>query len=917
MIYRIFYLILICLPTFGQQSTAELLRVRLKKDSLNCELGSTFSNRLLIQNNANQVIYTHIDWKYSSDLYSISSLPERMEINPREIASIPIKFLVQPTAKDGILELSLAVSIEGEPNRKPTNITSRIYLKDRNDYWQINTDQDQPQFTSESEGLKMSVRIKNPSFNAETIKLDMASYPAGFELADKNQILSLSPRSDTTISIQCRATSDLNRNANYNLTLWLKDKDDNIKSTLSFKPIFLSHTRRYISADRIGIYQNMIQLSHAWLGPGLSTFEGLILGEETIKNGRIRYAAHYLNYQPINRHELRNTFIDYQKGNFSTRLGNINDYHELAMIGRGIHVQQRFNKHRLNAWAYREGWNLVGPYSQDTLQSSVISVLSEGMINGKGNMTYNASLNYIQGYNYRTGLTFGTFSFQPNEKHFFRFLLGANRTDVDLEKRYGGAAGLDYTYYSSKVEFRNRVYFSTPTYAGFQKGSQNVDTWLAQKSSSSHRFAFHANNFKYKETPLLPNRPLYEYGMTTIEGIYTRSANRFSVNLKPYYLAQAMRDSTFNRSQSYRISTHLALQLNRIRVEGTYDPGLFSATVHEQNYAPSFSQRATFTFSSQYFNLFSLYQKGAYFVTDLLMTPISPEKFEMLSTTPSINLNFKKIRGHIGVNILYMSTLNFWNTQVVGSLSTDFLRSWTLRAEAVSFTNQPARVFQPETYTQGMQQYRFDLIKNLGSLTKSQSHQLRLRFFEDINQDGQRDKDEPWMANLFVKLKGSTLVTDENGEIIYKNIPEGPCEVQAYGSFQSGNPALFNETIQLKKNVRRDIPLQRIFQVTGVIHFPSKRYLTDKIDLTQFKLEARGADGKNYSGYPDAEGKFNLYVPKGDYQIFVLDLKKSQSENVIQSIRYLVSSMGENEPLQIMLEQKQRNVEVRKLQSRM
>lgn len=917
MIYRIFYLILIGLPVFGQQRSAEILKARLTKDSLICELGSTFSNRLLIQNTTNHAIYTHIEFKHSKDLHPISSLPSRVQINAREIASIPVKFLVQSTATQRVVKVDVRITMEGDSLKQSTNTTSLIYLKNRNDYWQITTDQDQPQFTSESEGLKVPVRIKNPSFNTEQVKLDLASFPEGFEMDNRNHIISLSPRADTTIFVQCRANNRLNRNANYNLTLWLKDQKDQIMSTLLVRPVFLSHTRRYIHVDKMGLYPNMIQLSYARLGPAISTYESLVAGEEEIKNGRLRYAAHYLNYQPIQKHELRNTFIELQRNNFSTRIGNINEYHELAMIGRGIAVKQGFNKHRLNAWAYREGWNLVGPYSQDSLQSSVISVLSEGLVNGQGNMAYNASLNYIQGYKYHTGLAFGSFSFQPTPTHYFRLLLGANRTEVNNEQRYGGAAGLDYNYISRRLEFKNRLYFSTPTYAGFQKGSRNVDSWLVRKSNSPHRYALHAYTFQYKEKPLLPGRPVYEYGMTTLEGMYTWSAHRFFLTLKPYYLAQSLRDSTFNRSQSYRLSATTALQLNRVRVEGTYDAGFFEATAHERTYDLTYSQRAIFAFSSPYFNLYSLYQKGGYFITDLLMAPIKPEKFEMLSTTPSITLNFRKIRGYVGVNIFYLSPQDLWNAQVVGSLSTTIMRSWTIRAEAVSFTNEPTRVFQPETYTQGMQQYRFDLIKNLGSLTKSQHHQLRLRFFEDVNQNGKHDKDEPWMPNLFVKLKGSTLITDDEGTIVYKDIPSGSCEVQAYGSFQSGNPALFTETLQLTKNIRRDIPLQRIFQVSGVLRFPSKRYVVDKVDMTQYKLEARSGDGKSYAGYPDAEGKFNLYVPRGNYQIFVLDLTKPQAENVIQTMSYLVSNTAPTELLQIMLQQKQRSVEVRRLQSRL
>lgn len=902
--FRFFGLVLlICIRASGQTVPDQAFSIRFTKDSLVAEPGTTVSTRLLIRNISDRSLTLPAQWVYSPDCKNISTLPTQITLAPGAETGFPVKFLLSQNPHSGQQLITVRITTSSGTVQS----TLRIRLSDPNPAWLLSTDQDQPSFLNPTEGLRLSVRIRNQTFRARNVRFELGSYPAGFDLPAAREKLLIPARTDTTITVSCVTNRYVNTQANYLLTLTVKDSTGDHIGSLLFKPFFQTSERRFTSADPgRNLFPNAIQAGFARLGSGITNREIRLWGQETSENGSLRYQAQYLNITPGPRNELRDAFVELQKKSTTIRAGNLYDYQELALLGRGLHIGKGLPAGKLDFRVLDNNWNLLHSF-RDTTNVTTYSLQWQGYAGKNKRLLLGLSPNYQTGHRFQNGLIYTTATYQPNSRHFFSLVLGGSKT-WSADRRYardGQAAGLSYTFDIPALEFRNRLYFSTPGYAGFQKGARNIDSWLVARKSFRNRYALHLNTFRYEDArqPDLPR-----YGMTIAEGIYTRTSGRWVFTLKPYYFGQVGGDTVARRSDAYRLASSVAYQAKQTRIEAGYDPGRTFGV------DPVFSQRFNLILSSPVFGLYALYQRGPYFLTDVAE---HPSDFRLFSTTPSVHFNGKTFKGYVGVNATFDTRAGGWTTQLVGQMTVRITDDVFLLGEAAAFSRDATLFRQPETIVTTGPQYRLSVQKRLRSFRKPPGRTLRLRFFEDLNLNGLPDTDEPGLPRLVVRINGSTLVTDEKGAIVFKGLPEDTYEIQAYGTFQSGNPAMYTERISLTRSVSREIPLKRTVRVSGVLRAPEQKYLQQKVDFSQFKLVASDAAGVGYPGYPDRDGHFCLFLPAGNYRVDILDLRRPAAEAVVYSAPLTVESRKEPGSFDILLEHLHRSVEVRRLQSRL
>lgn len=903
--FRFFGLVLlICIRVSGQTVPRDSISLHFTRDSLVASPGTTISSRLLLRNHSEKQITISVKWTHSSDLENISKLPAQLTLPPHAETGLPVKFLVIMSPRSGNQQLSVRINTPSGM----VETACRIRISDPSPAWLISTEQDQPAFLHPTEGLRLSVRLRNQTFQSRKIQLELGSFPAGFELPSSGSRLLVPARTDTTLVVTCQTNRYVNMQANYLLTLTLKDSTGQHIGSLLFKPFFQTSERRFAASDPTGnLFPNAIQAGFARLGPDVTNREIRLWGQENSERSIIRYQAQYLNSTPGSRNELRDAFVEVRKKSTTFRVGNLYDYQELALLGRGVHIGKGLPAGRLDFRVLDNNWNLLHSF-RDTSNLTTYSLQWQGYTGKSKRLLLGLSPNYQYNRRFQNGLLYTTADFQPNRYHLFHLVLGGSNT-WSADRRYarsGYAAGISYTLDHPAIEFRNRLYYSTPGYAGFQKGARNIDSWLIARKSFRNRFALHLNTFRYEDAA----RPeILRYGMTIAEGIYTHTGNHWIFTLKPYYFGQIGGDSAAVRSDAYRLASSVAFQGKQVRVELGYDPGRYTGAA-----GTFFSQRLNLVLSSPVFGLYALYQRGPYFLTDVAENPAD---FRLFSTTPSVHFNGKTVKGYIGINATFDSRMDGWTTQLVGQMTVRVTDDLFLLGEAAAFSRDATLFRQPETVLTSGPQYRLSVQKRLRSFRKPPGRTLRLRFFEDLNQNGLHDSDEPGLPKLVVRIDGSTLVTDEKGAIVFKGLPQGSYDIQAYGTFQSGNPAMYSERITLTRSVSREIPLRRTIRISGILRAPEQKYLQQSTDFSQFKLLASDATGTGYPGYPDRDGRFALFLPAGSYRVDVLDLRRTASEAVVHSQQLTVESRKEPASFDILLEHLHRSIEVRRLQSRL
>ena len=187
--------------------------------------------------------------------------------------------------------------------------------------------------------------------------------------------------------------------------------------------------------------------------------------------------------------------------------------------------------------------------------------------------------------------------------------------------------------------------------------------------------------------------------------------------------------------------------------------------------------------------------------------------------------------------------------------------------------------------------FGFGVKKNIGiPVSAKKYHTLKISVFKDINGNGKQDKNELGLKNVLVNIKsisvdtlpgrlsvlqekGESFVTDENGKIIYKNLPKGEYKISIVPlTEQAGFFAGSEKTISLTSDQSVAIPLNEGSHLTGVLAVQRDMVAADydrKIDISRIRVTATDSLGKTYSTLTDSEGRFTLRLPVGVYAISI------------------------------------------------
>lgn len=142
--------------------------------------------------------------------------------------------------------------------------------------------------------------------------------------------------------------------------------------------------------------------------------------------------------------------------------------------------------------------------------------------------------------------------------------------------------------------------------------------------------------------------------------------------------------------------------------------------------------------------------------------------------------------------------------------------------------------------------------------------------FLDINGDGKKDKDETSLQNVVVKLNRNEVISNFEGEAAMKNLKLGKYKLEVL-SLEKLNGWFPNvkDSIVILEDELIPIPFVRGVKVFGdVIVDRQKISVTDEqpLDLSRIKITAVRGD-KVYQTLTNAEGRFEFYLPFGEYTI--------------------------------------------------
>ncbi|WP_420388076.1 hypothetical protein [Roseivirga sp.] len=201
------------------------------------------------------------------------------------------------------------------------------------------------------------------------------------------------------------------------------------------------------------------------------------------------------------------------------------------------------------------------------------------------------------------------------------------------------------------------------------------------------------------------------------------------------------------------------------------------------------------------------------------------------------------------------------------------------------------------------------------------AHDLEVVVFKDLNGNNLRDQGEEFEKNVIVKVNGEALMTNDDGIVYFRNLPEGSYVIEnellsnAEGWFKSKGIE-----VDIKSDQAVYVPLKRGVQITGNIILQKAQYSSlgdGNMKLDGIRVTATDNNGESFTSLTDLSGQFRLYVPFGSYTIRVNEQAiDSQFEFAQSSYTLDVNNQGGNYQLAFYLIEKRRQLNIKRFDNK-
>lgn len=900
--------------------------------------GETFSNVITLANPTDQISQVRLTMKSPVAFRLLTQLPTTLTLAPHSTRQLLLKFMIERTwtGESGTVRIESSQANVGEPS-----VSQFVVLPNRNapailSFTLLN---EAPLLAPNQDTLFVPVRFSNQGPRARVVRIRLYSLPDGFRLPRPFLEATLLNNRDSTLYIPCLTTGALTRDRRYDLTIEVQDGDKPdgtgpYLGSVICRPVLLATAKRFTDRDLLGESPFGVAVGVGKMGQAGLVNELRTWGQQTVGKGRLDFKLYYLHYAQLNYHELRDTYVHYQQNDFEVHVGNLYDMHELSLIGVGVRAAGTFsNGTRLEGWALRNQSNwLAGlvPFSGNSvaqfqatqpLADQTYSMRASGTLPLPGAARYEVSSSYYQLRRLeRAGmLNYAAAQWRINAQSTLKLRVGNSyeysSTQPDRQQLTGWAAGGSFTHLAKSIDLYASAYLSSPVYGGIQRGATLLEHSLTWKKWRHTRLAYQYNQIKYNQLILSSPNELTsrQYGNTVASLHWTQQIGRLTTVLRPYLWIQdqTLPSGINQQANSYRLLASMRYETRvGARLEAGIDAGRFDLKTPAAN--PSQVPSMRYFGSVGYGNLamMALYQQGPFLINDYQVGQGNPATFRQLSVGPTAHFSLLdgRLRANLGAGLTYNSTSNSWNGLLYNSIQ--FQANSSLRVNLDVNTLSYGQQFTDLSAVPGQDtQVRLEVAKTFRRLPGQSMRTMRLRFFEDENNNQRKDGNEQYLPDLVVNVNETTLLTDRKGQVLCKDIPRGTYTVRAVSKLSTGEPVWFQDTVQVVNSVELEMGIRKTWRTAGQLRCQKARYDNQPCDLEQYRVETTGAAGELYRTYADADGRFTLYLPVGTYQLSVVPVQTPANR---KQIAYNVEAGGQQKQLDIDLAPNSRPVQYKR-----
>lgn len=555
--------------------------------------------------------------------------------------------------------------------------------------------------------------------------------------------------------------------------------------------------------------------------------------------------------------------LDYTGKHFQASVGNIQGAGEFMVDGYGTRIGYEW-----------KGYNKIEIYSM--LKSRVGDVKAAGaaakfFLNEKLNFSDVLSLARDEERQMSSGILsqISEYKFSKGKLSLITGI-GAEKNDAPLAEStkaalFGSSLGYNFQWNTKDIAFISSALYNSNNYPGAFKG-QRVQThdlrWLFKNYFAG---GFYEYNFRKQN-----------YWMDSL--LYTDVFNLRTSNYGIHGGANFKGSSVIISAGSQRqvqegelsketVYNYLNLNLSALILKKIYlnvnSYGGYIGTVQEKE-RKTFVSSVQGNFQFKTYGFSARFDNGPYYYQDYLSYLSNREKYSRIIIGPYSEFHFFKNTFNLRIQANYAKVLpsEITNTNVLANLTYNG-RKYDLNFNGIL----------PLGNSQATAPYlnvacRFRL--NAPFLPVRKFYSLKLVLFKDENSNGKKDMGEAVIAGQTLSLNGNLFMSDENGEIFFKNVEKGIYKADfGYSSRLKGwMPAQdITQIFEMNGNRTFEVPYKISKVLSGILSVEKDSLSGLNFRPGNIKVTATGENGESYTTLTDENGNFYFNLPSGNYII--------------------------------------------------
>jgi hypothetical protein len=728
----------------------------------------------------------------------------------------------------------------------------------------------------------VDVRCSNTGNTAQLITLTVADPQQGSQKEQQLASVLINSFTDSILHFRIRIPGALMANTKNELRITGK-LNGNIIATLPVMVYNVASRRSYGSdvmvdnsfygpGHTFGLYSRMMGTDYHYLN-------ALAGGQvDFSEDNKLVYQADARYYTSTKTAMLTNTYVNYNTRQWDFSAGSIFRSFEMMLSGRGAAVGFKPNDGQMIEVGYVNGdYNMLGSFgdsfyhptdafflhssfklsdfatagAQFIYQRDPLSRKDDALGGGSVNWHTEENKHTIDAGAYTSYTTTG-----PYEK--------------DGKNGRGYAGTLNYVYSSKRWQGLSMNYYSTPLYAGIQKGVLNLDEKVMYSPGPGRNFFARYNQYRAKPEYISPifNGYYIHYFLRTMEvGMTKTLSDRWQMGLKPYYYEE---ETEYNFGTGQLSPTLRAARISGdIRYQGkngqsfwmNIDAGAGSGNI--DLYKNFFAFRVFAGVNYGHFLLNAFIQNGPYVAGEMTQYSLRGKKYQLVSVSPGYTgrLLHNRLFFQVFDYIVYQSGIDRVSNNVSANLVYQVKPKLAIEAGYNRLQNG---------FGQQLNGFDIGIKKHIGGnkiVNARGIGTLNLFLFEDANGNYRMDAGEQPARGVMVRINQEVFITGPDGKVSFRDMPNGRARVSI---LPSGGYYASDSLIWVNGKTDRQIPLHRMGVIQGrvVLDKELMSYNTDE-SVAAIGVTARDPAGKRFVAHTNEFGNFVLYVPSNTYMIAV------------------------------------------------